>query len=277
MANKLPNLKNVYYFGKDNNLTEWKNCDSIEKSYWTAVFENLDTQFEIMVTENPKYLPKYGDNILVILKSDEFASDIKYIDKVKAVFRNYFDEKYSVRNNIFFLPLPYLGELSDNSIIPITQRSTDVFFAGQVTYPERKRLSKIILELKNKYKDINFIFKENDGFFSSWNVNQYLSKLGDSKISLCPGGASRETYRHFESLHQGCVVVSEPLPYTWYFNDVPIITVQSWEDLSGLLENLINNENLLQKTSTKSMEYWNQKLSPTAVADFIKDSLNMIT
>lgn len=273
---KEDSLNRVFYFSKDNYYVGWDKCESIEKSYWTAILKNITFPFEIIVTENPKYLPRYGDDVIVILKSDEFASDIEYSNRVKAVFRNYFDEKYYCHQNIFFLPLPYFGKLSDISIRPILERDIDIFFVGQVTHPAREELFKIVLELKKRRKDLNIIFQKTQGFFSGWNLNQYLNKLSNSKICLCPRGASVETYRHFESLHHGCVTVSTSLPDVWYFKGAPIQVIQHWSEFPALLSNLINNQNLLKKISRKSVEHWNSKLSPSAVANFINNSISSL-
>ena len=70
------NLNHVYYFDKDNHCVKWNDCKSIEKSYWTDVFRNITSLFEIIVTENSRYLPKYGNNVIVILKSDEYACPV---------------------------------------------------------------------------------------------------------------------------------------------------------------------------------------------------------
>lgn len=274
---KKNNLNRVFYFGKHNSYVKWNNCKSIEKSYWTAVLKNIISQFEIIVTENTKYLPKNGDDVMVILKSDEFASDIEYAARVKAIFRNYFDKKYSQNHNIFFLPLPYLGKIDNVSITPILKRNIDVFFVGQITHPTREKLSKIVLDLQNRRKDLKIIFQRTQKFFSGWNLNQYINKLSNSKICLCPRGASVETYRHFESLRHGCVTISTPLPDVWYFKGAPIQIVQQWDELPALLDKLISDQNLLKEISRKSVEYWNNKLSPKAVANFIDSSINSIS
>ncbi len=270
------NLNHVFYFGRDNRCVQWSACESIEKSYWTAVLESIPSSYQIIVTENTKHLPRYGDKVIVFLKSDEFASDIEYSTRIKAVFRNYFDKKYSHDKNIFFLPLPYLGKINDISIIPILDRKIDVLFVGQAVYPERNELSKIILDLKSRKKDLKIIFQKTRKFFSGWNIYQYLKQLGDSKISLCPRGASTETYRHFESLRHGCVVISTPLSDAWYFKNSPIQIIQQWDELPPLLSNLVHDGNLLKEISKKSIEYWDSKLSPEAVARFIKSSLRSL-
>jgi len=157
MQQSLPIMKNApveenrpghaFYFDKNGQLLEWSDCKSIEKGYCSVVLKDIPNEYQVIVTENSQYLPKYGDDIVVILKSDEFLSEVKYADRVKAVFRNYYDEKYLSSKNIFFLPLPYLGNLDNTSVVPILDRKTDVFFAGQVTYPERKKLSEVVAEL----------------------------------------------------------------------------------------------------------------------------------
>jgi len=274
---KRNNLDHIFYFGKDNRCVRWSDCESIEKSYWTEVLKNIASPFEIIVTENTKYLPRYGNDVVVILKSDELASDIKYTTRVRVVFRNYFDKKYIHNKNIFFLPLPYLGGILDIPNIPILNREIDIFFAGQVNYPTREELSKIVLNLKSQRKDLKIVFKKTNGFFSGWDLNQYFDRLNNSKICLCPRGASIETYRHFEALRHGCIVISAPLPNVWYFQNAPIQTITRWNKLPVLVNEIIRNQGLLKEISKESVKYWNNKLSPKAVADFINVSIDSIS
>jgi len=42
------------------------------------------------------------------------------------------------------------------------------------------------------------------------------------------------------------------------------------------LDKLINNQALLEEISKKSVEYWNNRLSPEAVANFIDRSINSL-
>jgi len=57
------NLGHVFYFDKDENCINWNKCESVEKQYWTAVFKNISSFFEIIVTENKKNYP----NTVIIL------------------------------------------------------------------------------------------------------------------------------------------------------------------------------------------------------------------
>ena len=62
----------------------------------------------------------------------------------------------------------------------------------------------------------------------------------------------------------------------WYFKDSPVQIVQQWQELPKLLDKLFSDGNLLKEISKNSIDYWNDKLSPKAVADFIKNSLNSL-
>jgi len=130
--------------------------------------------------------------------------------------------------------------------------------------------------MKTKKNILKVKFIKTQGFFSGLGIKEYMSILGNSKISLCPIGASVETYRHFESLYHGCVTISTPLPDVWYFKDAPIQIVRCWDELPALVDKLINNPKLLEEISRKSVEYWHDKLSPKAVANYIYHSINSL-
>lgn len=267
---------NVFYFGRNSRLLKWCDSRSIEKEYWSAVLRNFPPWYQVIVTENPEYLPCYGDEIVVILKSDEFCSDIAYADRVKATFRNYFCEKYRTVSNIFTLPLPYLGTLGKQSIIPVRSRSTDVFFAGQVKYPERKKLAEIVVQMKKQNGRLKIEFQEGHDFLGNLEAREYFAKLRDSKISLCPRGASNETYRHIESLRHGCVSVSLPFTDAWYFKAAPFVTIGNWDELPSTIERLLNDEQLLDRISANSWSYWEEELHPDAIASFMIKCLNSV-
>jgi hypothetical protein len=71
-----------------------------------------------------------------------------------------------------------------------------------------------------------------DGFLGSVsNVEDYWSLLSRAKIVLCPRGGVPETYRFFEAIAAGCVVISEALPGAWYYDDHPAVIVRNWKRL----------------------------------------------
>ena len=66
----------------------------------------------------------------------------------------------------------------------------------------------------------------------------YSENLMQTRISLVPRGASYETYRFFESLRFGCIVISEYLPDFWFYKDAPVVHISDWKDVEKELNAL---------------------------------------
>jgi hypothetical protein len=101
----------------------------------------------------------------------------------------------------------------------------------------------------------------------------YSRALMNSRICLAPRGANVETFRVFEGLRYGCVVVCEPLPDTWYYRGAPIVQLRRWRDLGGALDDLLADPAGLEQRHRAALDFWQERCSEVAVADFILDRL----
>ena len=194
---------------------------------------------------------------------------------------------------IYDLPLVYHNQL-ELPIKAIENRLYDVGFAGSIeqkklhsvlslnywlkspkTIARRKMVSTIDL-IRTKNPDIKFDLTINPHFGASSgaDVNSYCEKLMDTKICLVPRGTSLETYRFFEAIRYGCIVVTEALPSRWFYDDSPAIQVSDWSDLVEILDKLVSNQNLMKKKHQESLDWWKTKCSEVAVADYITHKLN---
>src|SRR5262249_26690572 len=77
----------------------------------------------------------------------------------------------------------------------------------------RNRMSDSLLRLASAMPDEVF-FATTPSFFESIRTDgtRYSEIMADTKICLAPRGASVETYRFFEALRYGCVVICDRLP-----------------------------------------------------------------
>ena len=109
------------------------------------------------------------------------------------------------------------------------------------------------------------------------NPLNYADILARSKISLVPRGTCYDTYRFFESLKAGCVVICEPLPDLWFYQGHPGVTITDWRDLPRLLDQLLGDPQLLEYKSRQAIQFYNERCAEEAVAkrmvDFLKPRL----
>jgi hypothetical protein len=109
------------------------------------------------------------------------------------------------------------------------------------------------------------------------NKDVYVATLNNCKISLCPRGSNYETYRFFESIKSGCVVVSDRLPRSWFYSGHPAIEISDWSELPNVLDTLLSCPECLEGLSRAAATYWDMKLSETAVANKISQFLLDLT
>jgi hypothetical protein len=101
--------------------------------------------------------------------------------------------------------------------------------------------------------------------------DRYTEIMADTKIALAPRGSSVETYRFFEAMRQGCVVICDRLPPHWFYTDSPAIQIGDWANLEA--EALSADPERLADLHRRSLAWWDKKLSERAVAQVIANCL----
>jgi hypothetical protein len=125
-----------------------------------------------------------------------------------------------------------------------------------------------------KWKYNNDYYQFNDGFNNGLNEEDFNFILKNTKIILCPRGwVNTETFRLYESMKWGCVVISEELPERSYYKDIPIIKVSDWKEGVKIANEMVSNTKLLEEMSNRNIQYYNDNLSPKAAANLIIDKL----
>ena len=96
---------------------------------------------------------------------------------------------------------------------------------------------------------------------------KYAEMLSNSKVALCPPGYhTPETFRHFEAMRAGTIVVSEPLPELDFYVGSPIVTVRNWGDARKAVSDLLGDIDALQERQEQTLHWWEQHCSERAVA-----------
>jgi hypothetical protein len=132
---------------------------------------------------------------------------------------------------------------------------------------------KLILKIINgliKWKFNKDYFQFNDGFNNGLNEEDYNFILRNTKIALCPKGwVNQETFRLYESMKWGCVVISEDLPNRSYYKGIPIIKVKDWSEGIEIANRLIEDTNELERLSKKNIQFYKDNLSAESTANLI--------
>jgi glycosyltransferase involved in cell wall biosynthesis len=229
------------------------------------------------------------DKKVLIWRSNE--NKLNRVDELKKNYKHIFTNYYFDKTNSTSLQLGYHTETKNKTIIPIKERLFGISFTGclnrnriqiasTLTNIPIKWLSlgmvfnkKLTLKIINgliKWKYPNDYYQFNDGFNNGLNEEDYNFILKNTKIALCPKGwVNQETFRLYESMKWGCVVISEDLPNRSYYKGIPIVKVKDWSEGIRIANELINDTNELERLSKQNIQYYKDNLSPQATADLI--------
>ena len=227
--------------------------------------------------KNIKFIP--GKKNIILGTSDEYMEDVQphYIDKSVAIFKQYLVPHQEI-NNVYSLPLGYNQKYVSFENKTINDRAVDVFFSGHMHSKLRKTsLLPIIQYFKNLPKDKRPKLDMNisSGFNMGLKGDEYSKRLHNSKIAICPhGNVSVETFRHYEAIRSGCVVVSPSLPNTEIYKNSNVVQVENWHtDTGPIIMELLQDSDKLTSIQRGIQDDWNNTLCERAAANKILSKL----
>tara|TARA_R110000765_G_scaffold72792_1_gene142167 strand:- start:5195 stop:6022 length:828 start_codon:yes stop_codon:yes gene_type:complete len=271
------------YYGVKDNVCEWK--------YLNGILDNLsemsDSYMMHIVSVTPEWDHKNDVELsldkrnIILALHDEYMTDCipdewKNRDDV-LVFKSYLMPKQEAKN-VFPLPLGFNAKHIKLVNRPIKDRPTDIFFSGHMASEKRRHYMQPVIDFfsvlpvnKHPKMDVNITKGFNMGFSSE----EYSRRLHDAKIVICPAGnVSIETFRHYEGLRSGAVVVSPKLPDNEIYKGSYICQVDDWDnDIGPVLMDLISDLDMLQLVKDKQDNDYNTRFSVKAVADYIYSKL----
>ena len=304
--------------------------------YWIRVFQEFEEASSlsgltfylvwnhILVPD----LPSYGDDVVVVIASDEECVVPPYVNKVRFVFKTVgfypwcgdtlreqsaasmmkcardwtrWARHYALflRKNGFspkqgrkmVMPMGYARQ-TDTPGKPFDTRRYFVGFLGSIenrAHPRfspkrvvgtpkhiaRSRMVDSLQRLVAAAPDSAY-FSETRSFRESTAMGageRYSEIMADTKICLAPRGSSVETYRFFEGMRQGCVVICNRLPPHWFYEGCPAIQIDDWGNLEAEIDSLRADPQRLLDLHRKTVDWWRTKLSEPAIGGLIARSL----
>lgn len=174
-------------------------------------------------------------------------------------------------------------------LVPIEERPTDIFFAGSIehvaslrhrvaspkTYSRRAMLA-AVERLAADRPDLRLDIRLTPDFGGSEtdSPENYSRALMSARICLAPRGTSLETFRVFEGLRCGCIVVGERLPPHWFYEGGPVLQLDRWAQLGDVLGPLLEDPALVRRMHERSLAWWRDYCSEAAVGRFLAARLN---
>jgi hypothetical protein len=198
---------------------------------------------------------------------------------------------------IFDVPLGY-GNQVDLPITPVAERTVDLFFSGSVehtSYPwwspqhwlqnpktrSRSAMLEQLQALQAQRPDLqiglatasefawNAIYYSKEESHDMMDAETYSRHMVDTKICLVPRGTSLETFRFFEALRAGCVIISDPLPSRWFYDGSPAIILDDWQALPNLIDRVLDDPTLLETKHEAALDWWKNVCSEEAVGTYM--------
>ncbi len=268
------------YYGVDPHFCEWDYIQGVIKE----LNFNDDTQLHVVsMTQEWDYrdkvvLSKDKRNVIIGL-SDEFMTDnVPEEWKNNAtVFKAYLLPEQE-HGNVHSFPLGFNKKHKKLVNRSIKDRPIDVFFAGHMASSNRQHYMNKVIEFfhnmpSNKRPNIDFNISR--GFNMGLDAETYSNKLHQSKIVVCPAGnVSMETFRHYEAMRSGAIIVSPNLPQTKIYKDAAICQVDDWDaNVGGVIMELLSDLDMLQLVQERQQQTYNNRFTAKSVAKYINELL----
>lgn len=264
------------------------------KDYIFYIYANIDTKVvpDALTATNVK------KKVLIYLSNQYYEINPALPGDFFAIFKCHLPQDV-VKERIFHFPLGYVKDTVEQEVKEISTRNTKVFFSGNLNkkrvtlykalanssvpdifYAPVIRLSKKIPKLLTR--DFSGVFPSSyihftNGFKKGLNALEYSKVIYDSQIVFCPGGfLKNETYRHFESMRAGCVIISEKLPDTYLYKDSPIIQVNSWREGVEVAKFLLNDPAKLKQYHEATLNWWNTVCNEASTAQHVFNKLILL-
>lgn len=110
-------------------------------------------------------------------------------------------------------------------------------------------------------------FNNNVEYFRRTGHKKYMDTLSEYKVSVCPPGNGIDTHRIWESLLVGTLPIVKKSPFTknLFSLGVPLVLINSWNELESINENFItdvysNNLTKLREQRFTENLFWMEKI-----------------
>lgn len=264
-------------------------------------FQRYRFLFHLLKTGDQPDLARHAtpDTVLIVLADNTGTHFQQHFAGFKAVFKVHLSGS---SGNVHPVPLGYTRLHLADCETPVLERERNVFYSGNLNanrvdlyralftggLPPKanfinRQVRRAMLYTIRKFKlrrEFHEVFPSShirftEAFGQGLAPADYTAMLETSKISISPRGFWRpECFRDHESMRSGCIVISDPLFKTWYFEGGPIIQLERWSDLHQTVRKLLASPDEMEERQNATIAWWKDKCSPPAVARHIASVLS---
>jgi hypothetical protein len=288
-------------------------ADLNETAFLERVFAELRTQmghafadqkFYVLSTRDGTARPRSAADpsprkILIVISDESGSIPAVLSSHYTAIFKAYLPHELP-GTNIFPFNVGYVGSVPAYPVKPLNNRPTTVFFSGNLSrsreplyralHPVYRRLplsaTRAAVALSRRpggswllREDVSSAIQGSRiqftrAFAAGLSPSDYGHALADTRIALCPRGASRpETFRHIGAMRAGAVILSEPLPATHFYRGAPVVEVNDWAAGIRHARDLIARPDELSALQEATIRWWKDVCSETATARYMSERL----
>lgn len=161
---------------------------------------------------------------------------------------------------IYTIPVGYHSH-EELAPMPMRERSIDLFFPEETDAPYRfwtsetqtRRQLREVLDQLRKHPEWHIHLDKSSAGDA---VARTAHKMMNSRICLAPRGATAETFRLYEGLRAGCLVIANPLPEEPFLKGAPVLQVNHWNELPDLLRKYARDLDALEHYHQASLDRW---------------------
>jgi len=272
-------------------------------------FEELpaygDNVIVLVVSDFFQRVPSFSRNVSAIFKvagiyprvncsfSFDYLTALMWLRFFRSIAQNVKSRLAVMRSSkgrmATIFPIP-IGDRDvwDLDPIPVLERTHDVSFLGSAVGTKLSKLSVTgilgtpkawsrarMFETLKRYarmRPTSVITLQTTATFAAsrgTGPGPFSELLADTKICVVPRGDVPETYRYFQGLRYGCVIIAEELPDEWFYRDGPAFILRRWDELPALLDRLLADPDLIKRKSEEGLAWWRDTVSEAALGRYI--------
>ena len=165
--------------------------------------------------------------------------------------------------------------------VPFDERPIDVGFAGSIGNSEqeatrriasqkvraRRALLQAVEATRQTHPQLTVQTSQLLSFhWAHDHVDSYSALMAATKVALCPRGSVWESYRWWEAMASGCVVVAERQRSADYYRDAPAVVIDDWRRLPDVIGSLFADPAAIRERAAASLAFWHANGAPPVTA-----------
>lgn len=168
------------------------------------------------------------------------------------------------------LPLGHLEGFVDKNI-PTLERKYEWSWMGQFDPYRRLDFKAAVTKLEQERPDYRGHVLWYDGWNNGDPLSEYCDIMNNTKIALVPtGSGSLESFRFFEAMRAGCVVLSVGMPDIAMYSVSPKVYIdKNWAHLNEAMDYLMSREEELLYLSKAARVWYEHFCSPEGIANYM--------